>query len=469
MRLAFGLIMVLAAALTALAASRLEGGAAATALALGGLTLLAAAATARWLLASVVRPLRPATQALARLGSGDLSATIMEPRSAGELAPLLAALHQVRDTVSGVVSQVRTGTSNVALNAAEISRENEALAQRTGVQADSLQETAASMEQLTAAVRQSAGTAQQAHALARAATQRAEQGGEVMREVVASMASIRSSSQSIREIIAVIDGIAFQTNLLALNAAVEAARAGEQGRGFAVVAAEVRTLSQRCAEAAREIKALIGTSVDQVDAGGARVDLAGQAMAEIMASVRQVAQLIGQIDGASQEQSSGIETINLAIGRIDGTTQDNAALVKGAARTAAALQKRAATLQQAVDVFSLGDTEHGSTAEAMAMVQRGCEFLRSHGREALLADVNRLDHGRFVHRDLYLMVLGLNDAVFVAHGNNPGRLGTGPQVQDVDGNFFAREMARQAQAHSEGWVDYKWVHPVTGQVVGKRA
>ncbi|QJW85872.1 hypothetical protein HK414_19725 [Ramlibacter terrae] len=160
------------------------------------------------------------------------------------------------------------------------------------------------MEQLTAAVRQSAGTAQQAHAPARAATERAEQGGAVMREVVATMGSIRSSSQSIREITAVIDGIAFQTNLLALNAAVEAARAGEQGRGFAVVAAEVRTLSQRCAEAAREIKGLIGTSVDQVDAGGARVDQAGAAMSEIVAAVRQVAALIGQIDGASQSRAA---------------------------------------------------------------------------------------------------------------------------------------------------------------------
>ncbi|MDB5942328.1 MAG: hypothetical protein JWQ13_1894 [Ramlibacter sp.] len=467
-RWAFGAIVVLQAGLTALAASQLRGDAAAAAWGLGLATVAVTLLTATWLLRSLVRPLGPATDAMMLISRGDLGAPI-DDRAGGELRPLMAALNQVREALFKVVSEVRTGTTNVAMNSSQITRDNEALALRTDTQADSLRSTAASMEQLTAAVRLNAGTAREAHALAREAAQRAEQGGQVMQDVVATMGSIRTGSQSIRDIIAVIDGIAFQTNILALNAAVEAARAGEQGRGFAVVATEVRTLAQRCAAAAREIKTLIGLSVEQVDSGGARVDEAGKAMSAIVTAVRQVAQLIGQIDGASQEQTAGIETINQAITTIDGTTHDNAALVKGAALTAAALHERAVTLLGAVGEFSLGEHEHGNAQEAMALVDAGCELLRTRGRAALLAEVNKLDKGRFVHRDLYLMALGLHDTVFVAHGNNPGRVGTGPRVKDIDGKPFPREMVRTARERGEGWVDYKWVHPVTGQVFTKSA
>jgi hypothetical protein len=236
-----------------------------------------------------------------------------------------------------------------------------------------------------------------------------------------------------------------------------------------VVAAEVRSLAQRSAEAARDIKALIGASVEKVDTGGGRVDEAGRAMAEIVTAVRQVADLIGHIDIASREQSSGIETINIAITRIDTTTQDNAALVKGAARTAAALQERAATLMNAVAGFQLGVEEHGSKEDTVALVQAGCQFMRTHGLQALNADVNKLEQGRFIRRDLYLLVLGVNDAVFTGHGNNPGRLGKGPDVRDVDGKAFPVEMARVARDRGEGWVDYKWEHPVSKQVFTKTA
>ena len=467
-RLSFGLIFALLAALTALAGGQLQGSAALAAAALGLGAMAVTLATAVWLLRSVVRPLGPATMAVSLISGGDLNADI-DARSGGELRPLVEALHEVREALFGVVSQVRTGTANVAMNAAQISKDNEALAQRTERQADSLQGTAASMEQLTAAVRQNAGTAREAHALARAAADQAQQGGQVMHAVVETMDAIRAGSKSIRDIIAVIDGIAFQTNILALNAAVEAARAGEQGRGFAVVAAEVRSLAQRCASAAREIKDLIGASVQQVDSGGARVDAAGQAMTAIVEAVRQVADLIAQIDGASQEQTSGIETIGHAITTIDSATQDNAGLVKAAAATAAALQDRALILLEAVGVFRLGEREHGSAQEAVALVQGACEFQRTQGRAALVAEVNKLDRGRFVHRDLYLLVLGLHDSLFAAHGNNPGRIGTGPQVKDVDGKPFALEMVRVARDKGEGWVDYKWVHPVTNEVFDKRA
>ncbi len=456
-------LVALSAALTALAATQLQGQAAAWAAVLGGASIVLTLLLAEWLRRSLVRPLAAATQAVARIGAGGLAEPV-EAEGAGELRPLLLGLQQVRERLFHVVSEVRTGTTNVAMNASQITRDNDALAQRTGTQADSLQETAASMEQLTAAVRQNAGTAQQAHALVREAAERAEHGGAVMREVVQTMGSIRASSHSIRDIIAVIDGIAFQTNILALNAAVEAARAGDQGRGFAVVAAEVRTLAQRSAAAAKEIKALIGTSVDQVVTGGARVDEAGRAMGEIVAAVRQVAELIGHIDLASQEQSTGIETINTAVARIDATTQDNAHLVKDAARTAGMLQERAVALMKSVAGFSLGAREYGNAQEAMDMARRGSAYARAHGRAALVAEVNRLDQGRFIDRDLYLMVVGLEDSVFQAHGNNPRTLGLGPQSRDVDGKAFVQEMVRTARDKGEGWVDYKWAHPVTNEI-----
>jgi hypothetical protein len=207
--------------------------------------------------------------------------------------------------------------------------------------------------------------------------------------------------------------------------------------------------------------------VDKVDQGGERVDEAGRAMGEIVGAVRQVADLIAQIDTASREQSDGIEAVNGAVARIDGTTQQNAALVQDAARTAAALHGRAVALMKGVAVFDLGEREHGNADEAVQMVQAGCEFLRAHGREALVADVNKLGDGRFVDRDLYLMVVRLDDCVFVAHGNNPRTLGQGPKSRDVDGKAFVQEMRDLARAQGQGWVDYKWAHPVTNEILTK--
>jgi methyl-accepting chemotaxis protein len=419
-----------------------------------------------WLSRGIVRPALRASAAARRLSAGDLSRPV-DAAAGGEIGPLLAALEDVRLRLFGVVSQVRTGTTHVAMNSSQITRDNEALSQRTTHQAESLQQTAATMEELTAAVRQNADSAQQANTVVRSAAERAEQGGIVMNEVVETMGTIRGSSQSIREIIGVIDGIAFQTNILALNAAVEAARAGDQGRGFAVVAAEVRTLSQRCASAAREIRDLIGTSVEKVEIGGKRVDEAGRAMSEIVGAVRQVAELIAQIDVASREQSDGIESINDAIARIDRTTQANAVLVKDAARTASALQERAVTLMKEVAVFQLGEREHGNADEAVQMVRDGAAFAQAHGRDALVAEVNKLAQGRFIDRDLYLMVIGADDSVFLAHGNNPRTLGMGPQSRDADGKRFVQEMTETARRQGEGWIDYKWAHPVTNEVLTK--
>ena len=462
LNLAFGTIVLLLTALTTLAANQMEGTPEAFAIGLGLAALVATLACAAWLQRSVIGPLGPATRAVAQLGAGRLKQAI-STEGTGELRPLVQELEDVRRRLAEVVYQVRTASTNVAINASQITIDNEALSGRTDTQAESLQQTAASIEQLTATLRVSASTAQQANDLARAAAARAEQGGEAMREVVETMGSIRASSHGIRDIIGVIDGIAFQTNILALNAAVEAARAGEQGRGFAVVATEVRSLAQRCAEAAREIKGLIGASVQQVDAGGARVDQAGAAIAGIVTEVRQVAELIGQIDAISQEQSSGIQSINDAIGRIDGATQDNATLVSAAARTAAALKERAAAVTRVMSVFDAGGTEQGTLEEARQLMERGCEFVRQHGMQALMADINRMEHGQFVMGDLYLNVLD-ESGTFVAHGNNPGRIGTGPQLRDLDGMCFPQQFVRVALQRGEGTVDYRMKHTLTGEV-----
>jgi methyl-accepting chemotaxis protein len=243
---------------------------------------------------------------------------------------------------------------------------NADLSQRTEEQASSLEETASSMEELTSTVKQNAENAKQANQLAASASEVAVKGGAVVSEVVGTMSSINESSKKIVDIISVIDGIAFQTNILALNAAVEAARAGEQGRGFAVVASEVRNLAQRSAAAAKEIKGLIGDSVDKVGAGTKLVDEAGKTMQEIVSSVKRVTDIMSEITAASQEQSSGIEQVNQAITQMDEVTQQNAALVEEAAAAAEAMQEQAQNLAHAVSVFRLDDAAAGSDVDVSA-------------------------------------------------------------------------------------------------------
>jgi methyl-accepting chemotaxis protein len=466
MRLAWAVNGLALAAFTALAVWSAQGAARWALLVAGLLALGLMCGTGLWLMKRVVVPALRASKAAARMSRGELASPV-NVAAGGELRPLLQALEGVRERLFSLVSQVRAGTTSVAMSASQITRDNEALAARTNTQAESLQQTAATMEEMTAAVRQNADTAQQANTLTHAAMARAEEGGRVMNEVVHTMGSIRDSSHSIRDIIGVIDGIAFQTNILALNAAVEAARAGEQGRGFAVVAGEVRTLSQRSAAAAKEIRDLISASADKVELGSRRVDEAGRSMGEIVDAVRGVAQLMAQIDAAGREQSAGIESINEAVAKIDRTTQANAELVLDAGRTGTALHERAVTLMRGVSVFDLGEREHGNADEAMRLVREGCEFARQYGREALIKEVNKLADGRFVDRDLYLMVIRADDSVFLAHGNNPRTLGSGPQSKDVDGKRFVLTMTETARRQGEGWVDYKWAHPVTNEVLVK--
>ena len=256
---------------------------------------------------------------------------------------------KLRETVGGV----RASAESIQLASSEVASGNADLSMRTEQAASSLQQTASSMEQLTSTVRQSADAANQANRLASSASAVAQRGGEVVTQVVATMDDINASSKKIADIIAVIDGIAFQTNILALNAAVEAARAGEQGRGFAVVAGEVRSLAQRSAQAAKEIKCLIGTSVDKIEVGSRLVQDAGTTMREIVASVQRVSDIIGEITTAAAEQSSGIGQINTAVSQLDQTTQQNAALVEQGAAATESLKDQAEQLHRVVSTFRL--------------------------------------------------------------------------------------------------------------------
>jgi methyl-accepting chemotaxis protein len=285
----------------------------------------------------------------------------------GDRSSLLFAMQGMRDSLVSIVGQVRNGTLTIANASTEIAAGNQDLSNRTDNQTRTLKDTAASMEELTGTVRQNADNARQANALAESASSVAVKGGAVVAQVVETMASINASSKQIVDIIGVIDGIAFQTNILALNAAVEAARAGEQGRGFAVVATEVRNLAQRSAAAAREIKILIGSSVERVDAGARLVDEAGSTMDEIVSSVKRVTDIMAEISSASAEQSAGIEQVNDAIGRMDEATRQNATLVEQASAAAASLNGEAATLAEVVSVFKM---EQQSVRSVVSMSHR---------------------------------------------------------------------------------------------------
>ncbi|MYM25861.1 HAMP domain-containing protein [Duganella sp. FT135W] len=318
--------------------------------------VLAFGVTCAWLLTTgITGPLQEAVSAARRVASGDLTGHI-DDSAKDETGQLLSALKDMNAALLGIVTEVRSGTDHITTSSFEIAQGNQDLSRRTEQQAGALEETASSMEELTSTVKHNADNARQANQLAASAAQVAVKGGDVVAQVVGTMDSINQSSSKIVDIIAVIDGIAFQTNILALNAAVEAARAGEQGRGFAVVASEVRNLAQRSASAAKEIKALIGDSVEKVNLGSKLVADAGSTMGEIVASVQKVSDMISEITAASSEQSAGINEVNHAIGSMDAVTQQNAALVEEAAAAAESMQQQAAALAQAVSVFKVNDT-----------------------------------------------------------------------------------------------------------------
>jgi methyl-accepting chemotaxis protein len=321
-------------------------------LALLGVALALGATMAFVITRSVTVPLHEGVAAAATIAEGDLSQTLTSTRR-DELGDMLRTLGRMQAALRTLVGEVRSSTDSIQTASNEVAVGNQDLSVRTEQTASNLQQTASSMEQVTGTVKHTADAALQAKQLALSAAEVAARGGSVVAQVVATMEDINGSSKKIADIIGVIDGIAFQTNILALNAAVEAARAGEQGRGFAVVAGEVRSLAQRSATAAREIKALIGASVDKVAGGSRLVADAGRTMTEIVGSVQRVSDIIGEITVASNEQSSGISQINGAVIQLDQMTQQNAALVEESAAAAESLREQAARLSQVISTFRL--------------------------------------------------------------------------------------------------------------------
>ena len=313
---------------------------------------------------SITAPLNEAVTIAKHVADGDLTSTIAV-KTFDETGALMQALKDMNESLSKIVGEVRFGTETIASASSMIASGNQDLSSRTELQASSLQQTAASMFDLTNAVRKNADNAHQANQLAVSASEVAVKGGVVVGQVIDTMSSINDSSRKIVDIIGVIDGIAFQTNILALNAAVEAARAGEQGRGFAVVATEVRSLAQRSAGAAKEIKSLIGDSVDKVETGSKLVRQAGITMDEVVASVARVTEIMGQITAASKQQSDDILQVNQAIGQMDEVTQQNAALVEEATASAESMQDQAVKLARTVSVFKLSG-KNASVAAVMA-------------------------------------------------------------------------------------------------------
>jgi methyl-accepting chemotaxis protein len=309
----------------------------------------------------ILRSIRAAAHVIGRVAEGDLTATV-GVSSHGETQKMLEGLEAMTADLGALVGEVARSAHMVADTSGQIAQGNLDLSQRTEEQASTLEETASSMEELTSTVAQNADNARQASQLAVNASDVARKGGQVVGQVVATMTDISQSSRKIGDIIGVIDGIAFQTNILALNAAVEAARAGEQGRGFAVVASEVRNLAQRSAAAAKEIKTLIGDSVNKVEAGTKLVDSAGKTMDEIVASVKQVRDLIGEIAAASQEQSAGIGQVNTAVAQMEQVVQQNASLVEEATAATESMKEQAASLLRMVERFKLGEQAAAVTA-----------------------------------------------------------------------------------------------------------
>jgi len=314
---------------------------------------------------SITGPLTEAVSVARRVASGDLT-SVLKPEGSDEAAELLGALRDMNDGLGRMVTQIRSGAESIAVGAGQVAAGNQSLSSRTEEHASSLEETASTLEEFTTTVRQNAEHARQASSLAGTASATAEKGGEVVSKVVTTMQEVTTSSKRISDIIGVIDGISFQTNILALNAAVEAARAGEQGRGFAVVASEVRSLAQRSAASAKEIRGLIEESVGRVENGARLVEQAGKTMDELVGSVKRVAEIMTEIAAASHEQSSGIEQINKAITQMDTVVQMNASLVEEATAAATSMANQATGLARAVAQFRVDDAASAPAAAQAA-------------------------------------------------------------------------------------------------------
>ncbi len=411
--------------------------------------------------------IRRLVQLTDRVAGGELVAVRRAEHGHGEAhdaALLWASVMRMNDSLKDIVGQVRGSAETVAAAAQGIVENNTQLSERTQEQAASLEETAAGVEQLAASARQNAASCEQANRLAGEARAVAATAAQRMQDMTATMREIDDNARRVAEILGTVEGIAFQTNILALNAAVEAARAGDQGRGFAVVAAEVRTLAQRSAAAAKEIKGLIGQATGSVDKGRGLADAVAATMGSVVAGVEDVSGVLASIAAASAQQSAGVQEINNAIVQIDMATQQNAALVEEAASGAAALQQEAARMLEGIGRFKTDRSQE--RGRVVQLVQKGARHLRKHGVQRACRDfMDR--NGAFVHDEDYLVVLDFQ-GTRLAFAPDPASVGSNDMdIRDVDGRLFTRELLEIARTSGSGWCDYRMRNPRTGRVAPK--